>query len=424
MKTYFFFLSCLIVTNLGNIQAQETKSALFLGNSYTGNNNLPNLINSIANPLGDTLITDRNTPGGHWLQHHVGNTTSLQKIRQGNWDFVVLQEQSQKPSFSPAQVAAETYPYAAQLNDSIELYNPCAETVFYMTWGRKNGDQQNCAVYAPSCTYTGMQGRLRTSYLEMMEDNDAISSPVGAVWKYVRDSFPGIELYSADESHPSYAGSYLAACTFYATLFRKSPVGSTHYGSLSNTTAQTLQSAVAHVVLDSLSTWNIGDFDAAADFSYRVNQDTPSVDFTNTSASDNQVYFWNFGDGNTSRLENPSHTYTATGTYTVTLIAGCVHPDTTTQTVSIDTTSSLERASLNTTMKVYPNPVHQQLYLEAENPIEIVELVDVLGQRVYLQNSILSPTHQLNLSGQRQGIYMLRIKTKGEKWFSQKIRIE
>lgn len=337
MKTNVFLSSCLILFTSMCLQAQTTKRGLFLGNSYTNFNNLPALVNSVANPKGDTLIHDSNTPGGYWLEYHATNATSLQKIRQGNWDFVVLQEQSQKPSFPPAQVAAETYPYAEQLNDSIELHNPCGETVFYMTWGRKNGDQANCPGYPPLCTYEGMQDRLRTSYLEMADDNDAICSPVGAVWKYVRDSFPAIELYTADESHPSYAGSYLAACTFYASMFRKSPVGSTFYGSLSAADAQAIQNAAAHVVLDSLSNWYIGDYDPRANFVAVQNGNTMTVDFTNSST--NAVdYIWDFGDGNSSTLENPNHTYAANGIYTVTLIVGdaaCANYDTLSQNVTV-----------------------------------------------------------------------------------------
>lgn len=44
-----------------------------------------------------------------------------------------------------------------------------------------------------------------------------------------------------------------------------------------------------------------------------------TVEFTNTSTGDYDTCAWDFGDGVTSTLESPSHTYTAIGTYTVTL---------------------------------------------------------------------------------------------------------
>ena len=108
----------------------QTKNVLFLGNSYTGVNNLPLLTYNLALSLGDTINYDSNTPGGYTYEGHSTNATSLAKIAQGNWDFVVLQEQSQKPSFPPSQVATEVYPYAQVLVDSIKSANACTEPFF------------------------------------------------------------------------------------------------------------------------------------------------------------------------------------------------------------------------------------------------------------------------------------------------------
>jgi hypothetical protein len=44
-----------------------------------------------------------------------------------------------------------------------------------------------------------------------------------------------------------------------------------------------------------------------------------NVSFTNTSVGDNSSNYWKFGDGHTSTLENPTHIYSDTGSYTVTL---------------------------------------------------------------------------------------------------------
>ena len=68
------------------------------------------------------------------------STIRPSRIRSGSWDFVVLQEQSQLPSFPIEQVTAEVFPYARYLDSVIKAHNSCAQTIFYMTWGRKNGD--------------------------------------------------------------------------------------------------------------------------------------------------------------------------------------------------------------------------------------------------------------------------------------------
>ena len=201
---------------------------LFLGNSYTDVNDLPQIISNIASSNGDSLSYLSYAPGGYTLQNHSTDPVSVSLINQGNWDFVVLQEQSQLPSFPLGQVQISVYPYARFLDSLITSNNPCAETIFYMTWGREFGDASNCSSWPPVCTYEGMDSLLRLRYLEMAFNNNSIVSPVGAVWNHIRQNYPTIQLYQIDESHPSNEGSYAAACCFYASIFRKDPTTVTY----------------------------------------------------------------------------------------------------------------------------------------------------------------------------------------------------
>lgn len=235
-----------------------TYKALFLGNSYTNVNNLPQLVSDVALSFGDTLIHDKNTPGGYQLNQHVTNTTTLSKIAAEEWDFVAIQEQSQLPSFSPGQVATDVFPFASQLVDIIRDNSDCTKPIFYMTWGRQNGDASNCAAYPPVCTYEGMQERLTDSYLQMGDMNDAFVAPVGEAWRVTREmTADAINLYSGDGSHPSIHGSYLAACVFYASMFQKTPVGAWHPTNISEEDAATLQNIAATTVLDNFESWFI-----------------------------------------------------------------------------------------------------------------------------------------------------------------------
>ena len=168
---------------------------------------------------------------------------------------MVLQGQSQEPSFPDGQFYSDTYPYAQQLCEMIRQYNPEAKTVFYMTWGRKNGDQNNCPYFPPLCTYQGMDSMLYLRYMTMAEDFGAEVSPVGALWHYIRDHHPEIELYSSDESHPSLAGSYAAACSFYSVLFRKDPRELAYNPGIAVEQAENIRIAASRVVYDSLAKW-------------------------------------------------------------------------------------------------------------------------------------------------------------------------
>jgi len=197
-----------------------------------------------------------------------------------------------------------------------------------MTWGRKNGDQANCPNYPPLCTYEGMQQRLRESYLEMAQDNNAWCAPVGIAWKNTRDQFPNIELYNPDESHPSVAGTYLAACTFYASIFRKSPFGAVFHSTLDSPTAVSLQFVAASTVLDSMDVWNIGVNDPVADFTYN---DLGAGNFFFISGSTNAyTHSWDFGDGNTATGADAQHIYQQNGFYQMTYVAtdSCGRTDT------------------------------------------------------------------------------------------------
>ena len=49
-------------------------------------------------------------------------------------------------------------------------------------------------------------------------------APVGMVWKEIREKFPTIDLYAPDQAHPSQFGSYVAACTFYTSIYKESPI--------------------------------------------------------------------------------------------------------------------------------------------------------------------------------------------------------
>ena len=237
----------------------DSLNVLFIGNSYTATNNLTNIISSIATSMGDNLITESSLLGGATLQLHASNSNTNDLIMGGNWDYVVLQEQSQYPSFPLFQVEQDVFPYATQLSELINEYNDCGEIVFFMTWGRENGDQGNCPNWPPVCTYEGMDDLLRERYLIMANDNNALVSPVGAVWRFIRDSEYNIDLYSQDGSHPSLLGSYVAAVCFYTTLFQKDPLEIpwiADFG-VSESDAELINEVVKIVVFDNLGEWNI-----------------------------------------------------------------------------------------------------------------------------------------------------------------------
>lgn len=394
-----------------NIQAQSTK-VLFIGNSYTDVNSLPTLFYNIAASTGEDVFTASNTPGGCTFQLHCTNQSATM-IQQGGWDYVVLQEQSQLPAFPIAQVQSSCFPYAAHLNQMIETYNPCGETVFYMTWGRKYGDQQNAQNFPPMGTYEGMDSLLYERYMQMTIDNNAIVSPVGRVWRYLRTNYPNIELYTSDNSHPSLEGSYAAACAMYVTILRKDPTLIVGYCGLDQSTAQIIQNAAKTMVFDNQSTWFIGERELEANFSYS------NIDgFQNLTQNTNQTtqYYWDFGNGESSTQVTPNYSYPAEGLYTVTLEAYDNCDQVSVSVHEIDVQFNTVHENNSNDFKIYPNPTSGFVYIELQNQSEEeknIELIDILG------NCMLSLTTRSNVinfdsSSLSKGLYFIRIKIGNE----------
>ena len=105
---FILFTFCLLFSGVQS-KAQQKRNVLFLGNSYTAVNNLPQLVHDVAISTGDTLIFDSNMPGGFTLEAHSLNTTSQNKIKVGNWNYVVIQGQSQEPITSSGDFGAGAF---------------------------------------------------------------------------------------------------------------------------------------------------------------------------------------------------------------------------------------------------------------------------------------------------------------------------
>lgn len=314
----------------------QTKRVLFLGNSYTFYNSLPQLVSNMTGASGRTLITDNNTVGGYTLNNHLSNATSLSKIQQGQWDYVVIQEQSQIPTIDYYRYNF-MYPSGIGLRDSIKKYNPCATIITYMTWGRRYGGQQ-CDGTNTYCSpvftdFNHMQDSLTSAYEELADLIGAQDAPVGVAWKNVLNSSSYV-LHVSDNSHPSLEGSYIAACVIYSAIWKMPSLGNTYTSGLPAATALFFQQMSDSTVFNSTSNWNLNIDNPRANFTFSNIGGSQFV-FTNNSYNASNS-FWDFGDGITSADTNPSHTYTTTGNFQVKLTAiRCSEKDSTTQTINV-----------------------------------------------------------------------------------------
>lgn len=418
MKKVLLVAGLLVVTL--KIQGQST-DVLFLGNSYTNVNNLPQMVDNLALAAGYTMFTDNNTPGGYTLQLHTTNATTLSKIAQQPWHAVVVQAQSQEPSLDSAYVTQNVFPYAQQLENLIAQNDSCTRLIFYMTWGRKFGDASNCAAYPPVCTYAGMQAELRRRYMEMAQQNNAAVAPVGVAWQNVLATNPAFDLYSSDGSHPSMHGSYLAACVIYTTIYRQSPVGLLYYAGLPAADAQLIQTIAGSTVLDSMPLWQT-EIDLAVASGITA---TPQSNYTydlslQTTFAD--AYSWNFGDNTGWQTAgNPvTYMYPGPGTYTVSgvVLNGCF-TDTAMQQVTILPASLPDANWLNAA--VYPNPSSGPitLLLPDAKPAQLT-LTDLTGRVVRRETVLPDASGKVVVEQLQPGSYSAEVR-QDEKHFVTKL---
>ena len=412
MKFFFFIFVLLPVLLFSQLNLKKPK-VLFIGNSYTYVNNLPQLIHDVAIAAGDTLIFDSSCPGGYTFLNHSLDQATIAKINWGHWDYVVLQAQSQEPSFSPAQVNAQTLPYAIVLDTMIKNHNACATTVFYETWGRKLGDASNCASYPPVCTYTGMQNRLKQSYKAFADTCHGLFSPVGEAFRKSIALNPALELYQSDQSHPSLEGSYLAACVFYEMLYQKSVLSNTFNPGIGTATLSFLQQTAHAVVQDSLVVWNVGKFIPKAAYTYSL--------LSNANVQFNAMFpwlnhTWYFGDGTANLGPQLQHQYSSGGIKTVSHVVddGCKR-DSIVMQMNLGNISTALKEDLNqANIQMYPNPVSSYFKITDMNGHVIsgceVELINLLGQKFILtEEEGLFKTNQF-----ANGLYQLIVKHKNK----------
>jgi hypothetical protein len=196
---------------------------LFVGNSYSFQ--VPKKFGEVATREGREVVVEQLTKGGWTLAKHSKAEATLKKIREGKWDVVVLQEQSQTPAIGRRQREQGMIPAAKLLAE--EVRKAGAIPVFFVTWGRRDGDKQNARVF-PDDTMEAMQARLLTGYREAAETAGGVAMvPVGPAWQRAKKEGLLDGLFSKDGSHPAADGIYLSACVFYTILYntpvRKAP---------------------------------------------------------------------------------------------------------------------------------------------------------------------------------------------------------
>jgi len=178
---------------------------LFIGNSLTAANDLPGMVQSLAESAGTRLTTAAVTRGGAALENHWTDGAALEAIDRGGWRFVVLQ---QGPSSLP-ESRVNLRDWTRRFAERIRAVG--AEPALYAVW--------------PPRDRLAFFGDVNESYRLAAQDVRGALLPVGQAWLDAWRRDGALALYGPDDFHPSVEGSYLASLVIFSRLSGRSPVG-------------------------------------------------------------------------------------------------------------------------------------------------------------------------------------------------------
>ena len=197
-------------------ELEPVTRVLLVGNSYTHFHMLHRLIERIAASAGTPLRVDAVTHGGYSLRMHWQKSAARERIASRAYRFVVLQDHSLRP----VDHLDEFDDYGERFARAI--ISSGAQPVLYQTWPRSPHSRFYGERTQPR-TVDEMAARLEQAYGALAAREGARLAPVGRAFTVGLAAHPELELYSNDGTHPSWAGSYLAACVLYGTLTGNDP---------------------------------------------------------------------------------------------------------------------------------------------------------------------------------------------------------
>ena len=206
------------------VDTRPELSVLFIGNSYTYYNDMSSIFRGLASKLGYRVKVTAITSGGYTLEKFANpDDTNGAKVAQaldakniGKYDYVVLQEQSQRPALDSGR--EKFFEAVRKLCEQIRAID--AEPILYSTWARKEGSED---LAKEGWTVEDMAWRLDAAYSAIGKELDVKVAHVGLAFYEVIAASSEIELYDPDKTHPSDLGSYLAAATIIATMTECDP---------------------------------------------------------------------------------------------------------------------------------------------------------------------------------------------------------
>jgi len=170
-------------------QQPDHLAILFVGNSLTYFNDLPDMVGTLLAEAGTTARIGVVAGPDMGLEDHWRRGVVFDSLRAGGWDVVVMQQGPSATEGRPSLLE-----YSARFADSIRTYR--ARPALYMVW--------------PAERHRFDFPGVAESYRMAAQQVDGLLFPVGEAWLLATEADPAIPLYGPDRFHPTAAASYLA----------------------------------------------------------------------------------------------------------------------------------------------------------------------------------------------------------------------
>jgi hypothetical protein len=219
---------------------------LFIGNSYTFVNDLPLMFKRLAASGHHRVHTGILASPGESLAQHVASPDTFRMMERFPWNIIVLQERGEYPAVAQYR-ESETEPAARDLVRKVRATG--ARPLFFLTWAQEHGWPRY------GLDYQAEQADVDTAFQALGHELNTAIAPVGPAWWATLQRLHEPQLWIADGTHPTRQGTYLAACVFYAVIYRQSPNGLKYRAGLPRKRAKTLQAIATSVVLTDPGRW-------------------------------------------------------------------------------------------------------------------------------------------------------------------------
>jgi hypothetical protein len=173
---------------------------LFIGNSLTYTNDLPAMVQTIAEAAGHTLAYGEATMPNASLEDH-WYAGIEETIRHAEADVVVLQQGPSSLPQNQEHLRTWTETFTEVIRDA------GGEPVLFMVWPEEARLEALDAVYQ---SYSGAAVAV-----------GGIFAPAGEAWRYAWEADAELVMYGPDGFHPSTLGSQTAALTIFRALFEE-----------------------------------------------------------------------------------------------------------------------------------------------------------------------------------------------------------